>query len=50
MARTPSMARTARSPDIHGAQHVEDLCDNDLQGADAVDGAYGDGGQARGGQ
>lgn len=50
MDRTLSMARTACSPDIHGAQHVEDLCDNDLQSADAVDGAYGDDGQARGGQ
>jgi len=39
MARTPSMARTARSPDIHGAQHVEDLCADDLQSAYAVDGA-----------
>ena len=50
MVRTPPLARPPRRPDIHGAQHVEDLCDNDLQSADAVDGAYGNGGQARGGQ
>lgn len=50
MDRTPPLARTARSPDIHGAQHVEDFCDNDLQSTYAVDGADGDGGQARGGQ
>ena len=46
----PPLARPPRRPDIHGAQHVEDLCDNDLQSAYAIDGADGDGGQTRVGQ
>ena len=39
MVRTPPMARPIRSPDIHGTQHVEDLCSDVFQSAYAVDGA-----------
>ena len=50
MVRTPPLARPPRRPDLHGAQHVEDLRADDIQSAYAVDGADGDGGQTRVGQ
>ncbi len=47
MDRTPPLARPLRRPDIHGAQHFEDLRADDLQSAYAVDGADSDGGEAK---
>jgi len=35
MVRTPPLARPPRRPDIHGAQHFEDLRADDLQRSDA---------------